>query len=156
MDINLDDIKNLIELLDSSSVAELEISQGEETIRLSRQSQLVTNIASPAVAPEQVIAAPAAQPVVAEQPEQAQPVVTNGHSIKSPMVGTFYQSPSPEASAFVKVGDKVNTGDVVCIIEAMKTMNQIEADRAGVIKDILAENGMPVEFDQPLFVISDQ
>ncbi len=155
MDINLDDIKSLIELLDSSSVAELEISQGEETIRLSRQGQLVTNVSLPSTVPAPAMPAPSIEPAVAVPSVDAE-AVPAGHAIKSPMVGTFYQAPSPEAPVFVKIGDKVNTGDVVCIIEAMKTMNQIEADRTGVIKEILVENGTPVEFDQPLFLIGDQ
>jgi len=143
-------VKKLIELLDESGVAEIEIKEGEESVRISRQSQFnQPMMAAPATfAP----AAPAA--AVAEVPA-AEPAAEaiEGHAIKSPMVGTFYRAPSPGASSFVEVGQTVSAGDTLCIIEAMKLLNQIEADKAGTVKAILVENGQPVEYDQPLFII---
>lgn len=141
-------IKKLIELIEDSDVELLEITEGEESIKISRRSN---QAAAPAVAaaPSPVInAAPATPTEPAQVAEQALP------TINSPMVGTFYRSPSPEAQPFVQVGQEVNVGDVLCIVEAMKMMNQIEADRSGTISEILIENGAPVEFDQPLFSIS--
>ena len=143
-------VKKLIELIEESGVAEIEIKEGEESVRISRQSQTSpTMMAAPAAfapppAPAAVVEAPAAEPA-AEAIE--------GHAIKSPMVGTFYRAPSPGATAFVEVGQNVSAGDTLCIIEAMKLLNQIEADKAGTIKAILVENGQPVEYDQPLFII---
>lgn len=142
-------VKKLIELLEESGIAELEIKEGEESVRISRHSptsniQMATAAPVAAAAPAPA-AAPAAEPVVAEKP--------SGHEVRSPMVGTFYSAASPTAGPFVTVGQKVEVGDTLCIIEAMKMMNQIEADRAGVVKQILVENGQPVEFDQVLFII---
>ena len=150
-------VKKLIELLEESGIDELEIHEGEESVRISRYS----NNAPVAAAPIQVAqpmaaptpAAPAA-PVSAEPAAAAAPVVTTGHQVKSPMVGTFYNSPSPDAGAFVQEGQQVKQGDVLCIVEAMKMMNQIKADKSGTIEAILAENGQPVEYDQPLFTIA--
>ncbi|PSV35316.1 acetyl-CoA carboxylase biotin carboxyl carrier protein [Photobacterium sp. GB-210] len=150
-------IKKLIELVEESGIAELEISEGEESVRISRSV--------PATAmPQQYMAAPMAQ-----QPMQTAPVeapaaapvaateapapVASGHSVLSPMVGTFYRSPSPEAKSFVEVGQSVNIGDTLCIVEAMKMMNQIQADKAGKVVAILAEDGDAIEFDQPLIII---
>lgn len=146
-------IKKLIELLEESGIAELEIKEGEESVRISRQ----TNQTVPVVAPPLNYAAPAA-PATAPEPAAAEPVgsqdeTVTGHQIKSPMVGTYYSAPSPTAGPFVSVGQKVNVGDTLCIIEAMKMMNQIEADVAGTVIKIMPENGDPVEFDQVLFVI---
>ena len=141
-------VKKLIELLEESGVAEIEIHEGEESVRISRYSQNAAPavaIAAPVAAP--VAAAPAAAPA-AEKKEEV-----SGHAVTSPIVGAFYRSPSPQAKAFVEVGSRVNTGDTLCIIEAMKIMNQIEADKSGVIKAILVENGQPVEYGQPLFII---
>jgi len=139
-------IKKLIELLDESGVAEIEIKEGEESVRISRQQNVV------AAAPVAVAAAPApvAAAPVAETP--AEPEVT-GHQLTSPMVGTFYRSASPGAAVFTEVGQSVSEGDTLCIIEAMKILNQIEADKSGTIKAVLVENGQPVEFGQPLFII---
>lgn len=142
-------IKKLIELVEESGIAELEISEGEESVRISRHGTAAPQApihyaAAPAAAPAPVAAAP-----VAEAPA-ATPA---GHQVLSPMVGTFYRSPSPDSKAFVEVGQKVNAGDTLCIVEAMKMMNQIEADKSGVVTAILAEDGQPVEFDQPLVVI---
>ncbi|MGD8484253.1 MAG: acetyl-CoA carboxylase biotin carboxyl carrier protein [Thioalkalispiraceae bacterium] len=146
-------VKKLIELLEESGVAEIEIHEGEESVRISRNSQSVAApvMAAPAPAP---VAAPAAAPApaAAEAPAGGEEV-HEGHVVKSPMVGTFYRAPSPGAKAFVEVGQSVNVGDTLCIIEAMKLLNQIEADKAGVIKAVLVENGQPVEYDQPIFVI---
>ncbi|MGF1762585.1 acetyl-CoA carboxylase biotin carboxyl carrier protein [Aliivibrio kagoshimensis] len=141
-------IKKLIELVEESGITELEISEGEESVRISRASAIAAPIAQVAqVAP---IAAPAA--VAAPVAEEAAPAAT-GHQVLSPMVGTFYGAPSPEAKPFVKVGQSVNVGDTLCIVEAMKMMNQIEADKAGVVTAILAEDGQPIEFDQALVII---
>lgn len=148
-------VKKLIELLDESGVAEIEIKEGEESVRISRQSQNPAPMyAAPAAAPLPVT--PAAVPTPTEPPATevtAEPRALEGHIIKSPMVGTFYRAPSPGANSFVEVGQSVSVGDTLCIIEAMKLLNQIEADKAGSIKAILVENGQPVEYDQPLFII---
>ena len=145
-------IKKLIELVEESGISELEISEGEESVRISR--------AMPAAnysAPVQNIQIPQPAPVVVAPTVEAEVIADtntiNGTTIKSPMVGTFYRTPSPESKAFVEVGQSVNVGDVLCIVEAMKMMNQIESEKAGTIKAILVENGQPVEFDQPLFII---
>ena len=149
-------IKKLIELVEESGIAELEITEGEESVRINRYSN------APVVAAPQQIAAPAAPVAPAAAPvttadvpaaAPAAPAAPAGHQVLSPMVGTFYSAASPEAPAYVEVGSKVNVGDTLCIVEAMKMMNQIEADKAGVIKAILATNGEPIEFDQPLFII---
>jgi len=149
-------IKKLIELLDESGVAEIEIHEGEESVRISRQASVVTAPApatvmtAPAPAPAAQAPAPAAEAPAAPAPESDIPA---GHTVNSPMVGTFYEAPSPGAKAFVSVGQSVSEGDTLCIIEAMKMLNQIEADKSGTIKAILVENGQPVEFGQPLYVI---
>lgn len=141
-------VKKLIELLEESDVAEIEIHEGEESVRISRAS---TAVVAPMAAP--VAAAPVAAPAPAAAPAAAAEPEVQGHAVRSPMVGTFYASPSPDASAFVKEGDTVSAGQTLCIIEAMKILNQIESDKAGKITKILVENGQPVEFDQPLFII---
>ncbi len=144
-------VKKLIELLEESGIAEIEIHEGEESVRISRQS------ANTAAAP--VVAAPVAAPAPIAAPTNNEPVTetaneqATGHIVKSPMVGAFYRAASPTAKAFVEVGQTVAVGDTLCIIEAMKLMNQIESDKAGVVKAILVENGQPVEYNQPLFVI---
>ncbi len=147
-------VKKLIEMLEESSLAEIEIKEGEESIRISR-----AGIAGPAMA-QVVTAAPVAPTASAPAPAAtlpgeapSSPVRPSGHLVTSPMVGTFYRSPSPGAKAFVEVGDTVKVGDTLCIIEAMKMMNQIESDKAGTVKAILKENGQPVEFGEPMFVI---
>jgi len=143
-------VKKLIELLEESGIAEIEIHEGEESVRISR------NAVAAAVAPAPVAAAPiAAAPVAAAPVAEAPPAeeVIEGHVLTSPMVGSFYRAPSPGAASFVDIGSKVNVGDTLCIIEAMKLLNQIEADKAGTIKAILVENGQPVEYNQPLFII---
>ena len=141
-------IKKLIELLEESGIAELEIKEGEESVRISRQMPSYAQpmpAAMPMAPQPQTMAAPAATAEIAE-PER-------GHQVKSPMVGTFYNKASPTSAPFVTPGQQVNAGDTLCIIEAMKMMNQIEADKSGKISAILVEDGSPVEFDQVLFVI---
>jgi len=149
-------VKKLIELLEESGVAEIEIKEGEESVRISRNTAQTTMVApapvqnfAPAAAPQaEVAAAPAstaAEPTASDAP--------SGHQVKSPMVGTLYHAPSPGAKNFVSVGDKVNVGDTLCIVEAMKMMNQIDSDMAGTVKAILVNDGEPVEFDEPLFII---
>ncbi len=146
-------IKKLIELLDESGVAEIEIKEGEESVRISRQHNVV------APPPAQMYAAPApAAPVAAAAPAEAEAAVTestvpSGHKVESPMVGTFYRSSAPGSPAFTDVGKQVNVGDTLCIIEAMKILNPIEADKAGTVKAIQVENGQPVEFGEVLFII---
>ncbi|ECO7065951.1 acetyl-CoA carboxylase biotin carboxyl carrier protein [Salmonella enterica] len=150
-------IKKLIELVEESGISELEISEGEESVRISRttanagfpvmqQAYAAPMMQQPALSNA---VAPAATPAM-EAPAAAE---ISGHIVRSPMVGTFYRTPSPDAKAFIEVGQKVNVGDTLCIVEAMKMMNQIEADKAGTVKVILVESGQPVEFDEPLVVI---
>ncbi|HAT07560.1 MAG TPA: acetyl-CoA carboxylase biotin carboxyl carrier protein [Aeromonas salmonicida] len=148
-------IKKLIELVEESGIAELEISEGEESVRISRNfsGQVTTAMPQMMMQPAQV--QQAAAPVAAAAPAAAPAAdaAPSGHLMRSPMVGSFYRSSSPEAKPFVEVGQHVNVGDTLCIVEAMKMMNQIESDKAGVIKAILVENGQAVEFDEPLFII---
>jgi acetyl-CoA carboxylase biotin carboxyl carrier protein len=153
--MDLRKLKTLIELVESSGIAELEISEGEERVRITRTVASVqqTYAPAPAPVPQPAIATAATQAVASAAAEPAKPAVAEGHVVKSPMVGTFYRSASPGSKAFVDVGQTVNSGDTLCIIEAMKLLNEIEADKGGVIKAILVENGQPVEFGQPLFVI---
>lgn len=141
-------VKKLIELLEESGIAEIEIHEGEESVRISRNAAAGS---VPAAAPPVAIAAaPAPAPTAAAAPVEE---VIEGHVLNSPMVGSFYRAPSPGAKDFVDIGSKVNVGDTLCIIEAMKLLNQIEADKSGTIKAILVENGQPVEYNQPLFII---
>ncbi len=146
-------IKRLIELLEESGINEIEIKEGEESVRISRGSSIAPApqtyvVNSPA--PTAVASAPAAP---AGDEAAAKPAIPAGHSVRSPMVGTFYRAPSPGAKPFVEEGQRVKVGDTLCIIEAMKMLNQIESDKDGVVTAILVENGQPVEFDQPLFII---
>ena len=142
-------VKKLIELLEESNVNEIEIKEGEESVRISRGA-----VAAPIAAP---VVAQAAAPIAQEAPPAAAPApekpILSGDSVKSPMVGTFYKSPAPGEPAFIAVGKEVKKGDVVCIVEAMKMMNQIESPVSGVIKEILVDDGQPVEFDQDLILI---
>ncbi len=145
-------VKKLIELLEESGVAEIEIHEGEESVRISRYAANAPVAAPmPMMVPAAAPAPEAAAPQSAAEP--AAPEIPSGHAVESPMVGTFYRAPSPGVSAFVEVGQSVNVGDTLCIIEAMKMLNQIEADQAGVIKAILVDNAEPVEYGQPLFII---
>jgi acetyl-CoA carboxylase biotin carboxyl carrier protein len=149
--MDLRKLKTLIELVESSGIAELELTEGEEHVRISRASSVAAAPMQQFYAAPQAAPAPAAAAAAPAAP--AAPAVPEGHVVKSPMVGSFYRSPSPGAKSFVDVGQNVNAGDTLCIIEAMKLLNEIEADKAGVIKAILVENGQPVEFGQPLFII---
>ena len=146
-------VKKLIELLEESNINELEIKEGEESVRISRSGSGVAVAAAPQFAPAPVAqAAPAPAPAAPVSAEPEAPA-HSGHVVASPMVGTFYAAASPGSPAFVTVGQNVKIGDVICIVEAMKMMNQIEADKAGTIEAILVEDGQPVEFDQPLVTI---
>ena len=141
-------IKKLIELVEESGISELEISEGEESVRISRAAPAASfPVMQQAYAALSAAVAPAAEAAPAAAAE------ISGHIVRSPMVGTFYRTPSPDAKAFIEVGQKVNVGDTLCIVEAMKMMNQIEADKSGTVKAILVESGQPVEFDEPLVVI---
>jgi acetyl-CoA carboxylase biotin carboxyl carrier protein len=152
--MDLRKLKKLIDLVQESGIAELEITEGEEKVKIVKGGNVSVS-AAPIMAmpaPMQVAAAaPAAgaAPGSAAEPEAGQ----DGHVVKAPMVGTFYRSPSPDAKVFVEVGQAVKEGDTICIIEAMKLMNEIEADASGVVKAILVENGQPVEYGQPLFIL---
>ncbi len=151
--MDLRKLKTLIELVENSGIAELELTEGEEHVRISRSSSVAAPVQQYYAAAPQAAPAPAAAaaPVAAAAP--AAPAAPEGHIVKSPMVGSFYRSPSPGAKSFVDVGQSVKEGDTLCIIEAMKLLNEIEADKSGVIKAILVENGQAVEFGQPLFII---
>lgn len=151
-------IKKLIELIEDSDVAEIEIHEGEESVRISRASSVQPPVIHQVAAPYPAAApaAPAAAPAASPQPAAEQPAAEeelSGHVIRSPMVGTFYRASSPGSSPFVEVGDTVSSGDTLCIIEAMKILNQIETDTSGKVTRILVDNGQPVEYNQPLFVI---
>ena len=142
-------VKKLIELLEESGIAEIEINEGEESVRISRYGSGAAPAAPVHYAPAPVAAAAVAAPAE----ESSADTIPSGHSVDSPMVGTYYSAASPGAKNFINIGDSVTEGDTVCIIEAMKILNQIEADKSGVVKAILAENGQPVEFGQPLVII---
>ncbi|MGO4893008.1 acetyl-CoA carboxylase biotin carboxyl carrier protein [Flavobacterium sp. W21_SRS_FM6] len=146
-------IKKLIELVEESGISELEITEGEESVRIHRGQSAGVQYAPVQYAPQPQYSAAPAPAAPAAPAETAAAAAPSGHILRSPMVGTFYRSSSPGVKAFVEVGQKVNVGDTLCIIEAMKMMNQIESDKAGVIKQILVDNQDPVEFDQPMFVI---
>lgn len=149
--MDLRKLKTLIDLVQQSGIAELEITEGEERVRISRGTTATPPPAAPA-AP--VVSAPAAAGVTPVDTSQAAPAEAEGQVIKSPMVGTFYRASAPGAKPFVEVGQTVKAGDTICIIEAMKLLNEIESDHDGVVKAILVENGQPVEYGQPLFVIA--
>ena len=149
-------IKKLIELVEESGITELEVQEEEGTVRISRAAPAVTPAAVQYAAAPVVAPTPAATPAQAPAAATPAPAASNevsGHLVRSPMVGTFYRSPSPEAKAFVEIGQSVKVGDALCIVEAMKMMNRIEADKAGVVKAILINDGDAVEFDEPLIVI---
>jgi acetyl-CoA carboxylase biotin carboxyl carrier protein len=147
--MDLRKLKKLIDLVQESGIAELEITEGEEKVKIVKGG-VVSVSAAPVMATP--AAAPAAAPA-ATAPAEAPDAAQEGHVVKAPMVGTFYRSPSPDAKVFVEVGQAVKEGDTICIIEAMKLMNEIEADASGVVKAILVENGQPVEYGQPLFIL---
>lgn len=154
--MDLRKLKKLIDLVQESGIAELEVTENEEKVRIVKGGmQREVYVGAPMMSAPAPAPAPAPQaPAAAAPAAPAAPAVPTGHVVKSPMVGTFYRSPSPGAKAFVEVGDTVKSGQTVCIIEAMKLLNEIECDKDGVIKAILVENGQPVEFDQPMFVIA--
>lgn len=147
-------IKKLIEMIDESGIAEIEIHEGEESVRISRQSSLVAPM-QVAAAPQFLAQAPQipAPQSAAETAKASDPDALTGHVVRSPMVGTFYRSSTPESKPFVEVGQRVESGETLCIIEAMKILNQIESDKSGKIVKILVDNAKPVEYNQPLFVI---
>src|SRR5580765_6014834 len=150
--MDLRKLKKLIDLVQESGIAELEITEGEEKVRISRGGNAVqTAVMTMPQAAAMMAAPPAAAAAVAAAPET--PAEPEGHVVKSPMVGTFYRSSAPGAKPFVEVGQTVNAGETLCIIEAMKLLNEIEADQTGVVKKVLVENGQPVEYGQPLFII---
>jgi acetyl-CoA carboxylase biotin carboxyl carrier protein len=149
--MDLRKLKTLIELVEGSGIAELEISEGEERVRITRTVAAGQQMYH--AAPQQMMVSAPVAVAAAAPVEAAKPVVAEGHIVKSPMVGTFDRSASPGSKPFVDVGQNVNSGETLCIIEAMKLLNEIESDQTGVIKAILVENGQPVEFGQPLFVI---
>lgn len=145
-------VKKLIELIEASDITEIEIKEGEDGVRISRFSSMAPAPVNYAAAPPApVVATPA--PITNGEPATSPEPITAGNIIRSPMVGTFYRSPSPSSPVFVEVGQNVKLGDVLCVVEAMKMMNQIESDHGGVIEAILVEDGEPVEFDQPLMTI---
>ncbi len=153
--MDLRKLKKLIDLVEESGIAELEITEGEEKVKIVKSSNAPAAMAYAPPQPTQPVhaapLAPAAPAVTAEHAEAAPP---DGHPVKSPMVGTFYRTPSPDAKPFVEVGQSVKEGQIICIIEAMKLMNEIECDKSGTVKAILVENGQPVEYGQPLFIIA--
>jgi len=152
--MDLRKLKKLIDLVEESGISELELTEGEEKVRISRNlpnAGGTMHYAQPYMQMAPAPAAPAAAPAVADVP--VAPAAIEGHVVKSPMVGTFYRSPSPDSKSFVELGSSVSAGDTLCIIEAMKLLNEIESDQGGVIKAILVENGQPVEYGEPLFII---
>ena len=150
--MDLRKLKTLIELVEASGIAELEISEGEERVRITRTVAAGQQFFAPA--PQQMFAAPmTTASVVVDAPEPASAAAEEGHIVKSPMVGTFYRSPSPGSKQFVDIGQNVNSGDTLCIIEAMKLLNEIDSEVAGVVTQILVENGQPVEYGEPLFIV---
>lgn len=153
MTMDIRKIKKLIELVEESGVSEIEIKEGEETVRISRKIDMPMMPQQYYLPPQGHAPQHAAAPLPATTEAATENKIPEGHIVTSPMVGTFYKAPSPDAAPFVTVGSQVEVGTVICIIEAMKTLNQIESDKAGVIASILVENGQPVEFGQPLFVI---
>lgn len=150
--MDLRKLKKLIDLVEESGISELELTEGEEKVRISRQPAGGQMQYAPAYMQHPMMQAAPAPVAVAAPAIDAAPVI-EGHVVKSPMVGTFYRSPSPESKHFVEVGSSVSAGDTLCIIEAMKLLNEIETDKGGVIKAILVENGQPVEYGEPLFII---
>ena len=151
--MDLRKLKKLIDLVEESGIAEIEVTEGEEKVRITRTIAAAAPVyAAPAPAAAAPVAAPAAAPAAAA-PAAAPAARDVSNAQKSPMVGTFYRAPGPNAAAFVEVGQQVKVGDTLCIIEAMKLMNEIEAEKSGVVKEILVENGTPVEYGEPLFII---
>jgi acetyl-CoA carboxylase biotin carboxyl carrier protein len=153
--MDLRKLKKLIDLVQESGIAELEITEGEEKVKIVKGgvASMAPAVAAAAV-PAMAVAPPAGGALAGTAPAAASEAAPEGHVVKAPMVGTFYRSPSPDAKAFVEVGHAVKEGETICIIEAMKLMNEIEADASGTVKAILVENGQPVEYGQPLFILA--
>lgn len=153
--MDLRKLKTLIDLVQQSDIAELEITEGEEKVRISRFGSTTAPMMVAQGAPQQMVQLPPADAAeaAAAAAAEAAPAEPEGHTVKSPMVGSFYRSSAPGAKPFVEIGSPIKTGETICIIEAMKLLNEIEADADGVIKAILVENGQPVEYGQPLFII---
>jgi acetyl-CoA carboxylase biotin carboxyl carrier protein len=152
--MDLRKLKKLIDLVQESGIAELEITEGEEKVKIVKGGAVSVAPTAPAAAPVTVAEPRASAPAASAPPAAAEaPAGQEGHVVKAPMVGTFYRSPSPDAKPFVEVGQAIMEGDTICIIEAMKLMNEIEADASGNVKAILVENGQPVEYGQPLFIL---
>jgi len=151
--MDLRKLKKLIELVEESGIAELEITEGEEKVRISKSGSVVQSYVTAPPAPQLAAVPAVAAPAATTTAAVTEAALPEGHVVKSPMVGSFYRSSAPGANAFVEVGQTVKVGDTLCIIEAMKLLNEIESDKSGVIKAILAENGQPVEYGEPLFVI---
>ena len=153
--MDLRKLKKLIDLVEESGIAELEITEGEEKVKIVKSGAASRLPATPLPVPPATPARAGTPPlVVAGGPAESAAAVHEGHAVKSPMVGTFYRTPSPDAKPFVEIGQSVKEGQIICIIEAMKLMNEIECDKSGVVSAILVENGQPVEYGQPLFVIA--
>ena len=151
--MDLRKLKTLIDLVAESGISELEMSEGEDKVRIVNH-QVSSGSVQQVMIPAPAVHATPATPAPTTAPVEAAPAAPTGHAVKSPMVGTFYRAPNPESPEFVKIGDTVRAGQTLCIIEAMKLLNEIESDKDGVVKEILVENGQGVEFDQPLFIIA--
>ena len=152
--MDLRKLKKLIDLVEASGISELEITEGEEKVKIVKGGGAPAVVAAPVPGPAAPAPVAPPAPVVSALPAETPEAAPEGHPVKSPMVGTFYRTPSPDAKAFVEVGQAVKEGQIICIIEAMKLMNEIECDKSGTVKAILVENGQPVEYGQPLFIIA--
>jgi acetyl-CoA carboxylase biotin carboxyl carrier protein len=152
--MDLRKLKKLIDLVEASGISELEITEGEEKVKIVKGGGAPAVVAAPVPGPAAPAPVAPPAPVVSAPPAETPEAAPEGHPVKSPMVGTFYRTPSPDAKAFVEVGQAVKEGQIICIIEAMKLMNEIECDKSGTVKAILVENGQPVEYGQPLFIIA--
>ncbi len=152
--MDLRKLKKLIDLVEASGISELEITEGEEKVKIVKGGGAPAVVATPVPGPAAPAPVAPPAPVVSAPPAETPEAAPEGHPVKSPMVGTFYRTPSPDAKAFVEVGQAVKEGQIICIIEAMKLMNEIECDKSGTVKAILVENGQPVEYGQPLFIIA--
>ncbi|TLS67807.1 acetyl-CoA carboxylase biotin carboxyl carrier protein [Mariprofundus erugo] len=154
--MDLSQIRKLIGLVKGTDITEIEVTEGDQTVRISRQTQTIMMQQAPSMMPQMMAAPQASAPAAPQAAAPAAAQKNDEHVVKSPMVGTFYAAASPDAAPFVKVGDRVSKGDVLCIIEAMKMMNEIEAEYSGVVESILVDNASPLEYGQPIFVITPQ
>ncbi len=152
--MDLRKLKKLIDLVEASGISELEITEGEEKVKIVKGGGAPAVVAAPVPGPAAPAPVAPPAPAVSALPAETPEAAPEGHPVKSPMVGTFYRTPSPDAKPFVEVGQAVKEGQIICIIEAMKLMNEIECDKSGTVKAILVENGQPVEYGQPLFIIA--